>query len=80
MTITAKNLSECDAIIYKHGDVVSFADPCGFTVAEIEQGVKEMNETDPAHKYDWHFVGGRVLVKRISHAKYDALKVAGNPD
>lgn len=59
--------AECNQDVYKHGKVVGVYD---MPKEEAEAACKKATE-DSGCLHDWHYVGGRVVVKALPKDFYD---------
>lgn len=56
-------LEPCARDIFERGEVVGMkAIPKEVAEAEVER----LRRTDPTHRYDWHYVAGRAVFKRLA--------------
>lgn len=69
-----EHLPECERDVYKHGTVVGIiAAPSAVVEAVVREAASQSGQ-----RMDWHYVGGRGVVKTLGDPKaaYDALVTA----
>ncbi|QQP86962.1 hypothetical protein [Entomomonas asaccharolytica] len=61
-TVPFINETSCDEEVYKKGSVFEILD---IPKEKANEYCRELNLSDDSYKYDWHYFGGRVVVKRL---------------
>lgn len=69
------DFAPCDREIFLHGDVVSIE---ALSKEEAEAKVLQLRKADPSHRYDWHYVAGRAVFKRLPVIDGDPAEGAPN--
>ena len=65
----AEPLAPCDHDVYVQGEVLHYGE---HPKEEAEAMVKRMRLIDHTHLYDWHYVAGRAVFKRLAKAALTA--------
>lgn len=67
-------MEPCNIYIYNHGTVHGVYDK---SKEDAEDFCNNLNDSDPDNVYDWHYVGGRAVVKTLPRVLFNQYKING---